>query len=104
MTKKYPAYSTATQRTIERPRTNPRIEPGVRVPEAAAFCSGACDCPSLIASSSYTQTGPGTPQLSDRTHDNCHGDTRHLSSMTTATVFPSPVRRILLLRSGEREK
>src|SRR5271154_4225518 len=41
------------------------------------------------------------PKLSYGTHDTCHSDSCHLSSMTAATVFRLAVQRILLSRSSE---
>src|ERR1700723_3813151 len=70
----------------------------------AAFCSGACDCPSLIPPSSHRARLSGYPELSYGTHDRCHGDTCHLSSLTTATVFPAPFGAFFSYgNAGERE-
>src|SRR5580658_9996154 len=65
------------------------------VPEPTPFCSAACDCLSLIPSSSHQVTLSRYPELSYGTHDRCHGDTCHLLSMTPATIFSSPLSALL---------
>src|ERR1700678_431359 len=60
------------------------------VTQTAAFRSDAWDCPSLMTSSSHQTRLSRYPELSYRTHDRCHGDSCHLSSMTAATVFLWP--------------